>query len=357
MDEHHHHGTTTSHHVVEENHVHEDGEMNPGHEVSHPSAKKGLSEDSFIGKLLEKNMPRILQAVYVIEDVIEQLLAFGRVANILYNKLYTKYAAYDPEAIVGMATGLCLIFFGGFFVVTVALVEAFKHSGSAAMFDNFALLAQQIKSVKAAEDADDKKDDDGDGIPDVRELTKEQLAERKIRVALTAMDPNVVESALGNMWNATLAACATVKLQFARTIALGVTIGNYINRAASRYLLPLLEAFTDKTYHKWYPIVFSYVSRIIGASIAFQIQRILSTVSTAIHGGHLFIDNFGKYCEARNIMYLSEGYLDDILVWVMVAIGIYSQLFLFTYLPFIIKLLFFPAFITEWLLTTLITTV
>ena len=71
----------------------------------------------------------------------------------------------------------------------------------------------------------------------------------------------------------------------------------------------------------------------------------------------MLIDGFAEFCEARDITYLSDGYLDDILAWALVAIGIYSQIFLFTYLPFIIKLAFFPAFITEWLLTTLVTTV
>jgi len=211
--------------------------------------------------------------------------------------------------------------------------------------------------VQKANEADDKVDDDGDGIPDVQQITKDQLAQRKLRLALNAMDPFVVQSALGNLWTATLSACASVKLQFARTIALGVSIGNYLNRPVMRYFVPLVVAFTDKTYHKWYPAISSYVCRIIGASIAFQIQRILSTVSTAVRGGHMMIDGFADFCETRGLTYLSEGYLDDILAWGLVVVGIYSQLFLFTYLPFIIKLLFFPAFVTEWLLTTLVTTV
>ena len=71
----------------------------------------------------------------------------------------------------------------------------------------------------------------------------------------------------------------------------------------------------------------------------------------------MMIDGFGWFCETRGLTYLSEGYLDDILAWFLVVLGIYSQLFLFTYLPFIVKLLFFPAFLTEWILTTLVTTV
>ena len=95
----------------------------------------------------------------------------------------------------------------------------------------------------------------------------------------------------------------------------------------------------------------------IGATIAFQIQRILSTVSTAMRGGHLMIDNFTDFCETRGLMYLTDGYMDDVLAWLVVALGIYFQLFLVTSLPFIIKLVVLPLFLLEWLLTTLISTV
>jgi len=319
--------------------------------------KKGLSTQGSFAKILQKQLPMVMKLVFIIESTIEQLLAIGRVCSILYGRLYKKIEKYHPEALLQMFTGFMLIFFGGFFIVTVALLEAFKQGGAETMMQNFGILSEQIKTVREASEQDDKLDEDGDGIADVKQITKDQLAQRKLRVALGAMDPLVVQAALGNMWTATLSACAAVKLQFARTIALGVSIGNYLNRPVVRYFVPLLESFTDKTYHKWYPTVFSYICRMIGASIAFQIQRILSTVSTAVRGGHMLIDGFAEFTEVLNLQYLSEGYLDDIFAWLLVGVGIYSQLFLFTYLPFIIKLAFFPAFITEWLLTTLVTTV
>lgn len=325
--------------------------------VTHPSKKKGMSEEGAFGKFIQKQLPMLMKITFVIENIVEQVMAIVRVAMILYNKAYHRFEQYNPEAVIQMFTGFMLIFFGGFFVVTVAMIEAFKQGGSDVMFENLAVLQHQIKAVQAANEADDKVDDDGDGIPDVKQITKDQLAQRKLRVAMGAMDPFVVQSALAHLWTATISACATVKLQFARTIALGVSIGNYLNRPVMRYLVPLIEAFTDRTYHKWYPAIFSYICRMIGASIAFQIQRVLSTVSTAVRGGHMLIDGFADFCETRGLTYLSDGYLDDIAAWALVVVGIYSQLLLFTYLPFIIKLLFFPAFFTEFVLTTLVTTV
>lgn len=221
-------------------------------------------------------MPQLMKAAFILENVVEQIMALIRVANIMYGRVHKKLEAFNPEALIGMFTGFMLIFFGGFFIVTVALVEAFKQGGSETMFENIEILSKQVKAVQVANEEDDKKDEDGDGIADVLQITKEQLAQRKLRLAMNAMDPFVVQAAFANLWTATLSACATVKLQFARTIALGVSIGNYLNRPVMRYVVPLIESFTDKTYHKWYPVVASYVCRMIGASVAFQIQRILS---------------------------------------------------------------------------------
>lgn len=319
--------------------------------------KKGLSESGFVAKTVEKLLPKILGSLGKVEVVIDQLIMLYSKLHELYLVGHKKIEQYNPEAVVGMLNGFLLIFFGGFFIVTVAMIEAFNQGGAETMFENFGILRQQAHAVRLANEADDKKDDDGDGVADVKQISKEQLASRKMQLIFTSMDPFVMQAAFANMWTATLSAASTVKLVFARTIALGVSIGNNLYRPIERYIIPLLVRNTAPTYHKWYPMVFSYICRMIGASLAFQIQRILSTVSSAMKGGHMLIDNFALLCETRGITYLSEGYLDDILAWALVAVGIYAQIFLFTSLPFIIKLLFFPAFLIEWILTSLVSSV
>ena len=43
--------------------------------------------------------------------------------------------------------------------------------------------------------------------------------------------------------------------------------------------------------------------------------------------------------------------MDDIGAFALAGLGIYAQLFVFPFLPFLIKLLLFPATFTEWVLT------
>jgi len=158
-----------------------------------------------------------------------------------------------------MLTGFVLIFFGGLFIVSVAMVEAFKQGGSHILIANLKMLQEQLKNVEQASEADDKVDADGDGVADVLQISQEELASRKMLVAVKAMDPFVVQEAFGALWTSTVSAAATVKLQFARTVALGITIGDTLNRPVQRYFVPLLMAFTDPVYHKWYPSIFGYM--------------------------------------------------------------------------------------------------
>lgn len=47
----------------------------------------------------------------------------------------------------------------------------------------------------------------------------------------------------------------------------------------------------------------------------------------------------------------TEGKIDDIGAFALAGVGIYTQIFVFPFLPFLVKLLLFPATFTEWILT------
>jgi len=60
------------------------------------------------------------------------------------------------------------------------------------------------------------------------------------------------------------------------------------------------------------------------------------------------------WAESRDMHYLSDGYADDAFAFLLAGLGIYGQLFVWSKLPFIVKLLLFPATLTEWLLSMLV---
>ena len=75
----------------------------------------------------------------------------------------------------------------------------------------------ETQRVARASTQDDELDEDKNGIADVDELTPQQLAQRKLTLAMTTVsDPDKLVSSIGSLWAAYLAVLATLRLEFAR---------------------------------------------------------------------------------------------------------------------------------------------
>ena len=60
---------------------------------------------------------------------------------------------------------------------------------------------EAVVAMDAAQKADDAKDDDGDGVADVKQIPASQLIDRKIKVAATAVkDPQKLAAAVGGLY-------------------------------------------------------------------------------------------------------------------------------------------------------------
>ena len=56
-------------------------------------------------------------------------------------------------------------------------------------YRNLTEVYESIVAMDAAQKADDAKDDDGDGVADVSQLSPSEFVDRKIRVAASAVRP------------------------------------------------------------------------------------------------------------------------------------------------------------------------
>jgi hypothetical protein len=81
--------------------------------------------------------------------------------------------------------GLTLCFFGGTFPLTLAAYEAFKISGWDTSRAAISDLWEQGREYRRASIADDKKDDDGNGVADVDEMSS------AVRCNPLTHDPNL----------------------------------------------------------------------------------------------------------------------------------------------------------------------
>lgn len=128
------------------------------------------------------------------------------------------------------------------------------------------------------------------------------------------------------------------------------SLGEQIGKPYVKYAIPQIKEYTPEDFHKWLEPVGLYVWRLVGIFIAFQVQRIISTVHTAVKGARLFVEGLTELAERNGYGYLTEGYFDEALAVILAVMGIYLQLFAWGGLPLPVKLAFFPAFLVEKIL-------
>ena len=256
----------------------------------------------------------------------------------------------DLDEHCGIALGTVLTLFGGQFATTFAFVEAFQQTGYRELLENSRVIHEQFTTAKQAVIKDETVDEDGDGEADVARLNARDRVERQFQVFIRSVDPNVVHRAVSALWLSFLTASAAVKLKFAKVIALGASVGEFLEKPAQKYLLPRLKARMDEKYHRWLPTIIEYVCRTIGVSIAFRLYRVLATVSTSIRGGEMILRNINALCAKKNMQFLTNGPADEILAMGVVATGVYAQL-LGPQSSMLVRLLLFPLAISEQILT------
>eukprot|EP00494_Astrolonche_serrata_P025160 UN25421 len=175
---------------------------------------------------MSKILPFYLQAIEMLEKVFEVV----------------------PVDLLSAIYGLAICFFGGMYPTVIAATEAWNIAGGAEANRQLKLVYSEFKKVRVANKKDDDIDADGDGIADVNQISGQDLLKRKMHLVLTTIQPKLVNNAMGNLYTGWIGVLATLKLEFAKTIALGAAIGNLLHRPAEYFLIPVLFRLIDKAY-------------------------------------------------------------------------------------------------------------
>eukprot|EP00903_Cladosiphon_okamuranus_P019645 g18062.t1 len=272
----------------------------------------------------------------------------GPVVIKFYALLYKLYKIL-PVNVMGMIYGLIMCFFGGFFHVTIAAIEAFNMTGGEKIWLCVHDLKEDIKVLHYASKEDDKRDDDHDGIPDVKQISAEKLLTRKTALALRVINPDRATNAITGIWQGYMGVLVVLKFRFAKVIALAVSIGNNLRPIVAKIFGPALAFVIPREYHQWIAPMINYFCKFVAMTVAWWIQRFISTVQSAIKGGLLF---------ARSLMYfISEitplkldpdhSFFDEILGWTIAVGGAYFQISMNWNLPWAVDLLLWPAYLLE----------
>jgi hypothetical protein len=264
-----------------------------------------------------------------------------------------------PADLLYSIIGLCLCFFGGNFPLTIAAAEAIRQCGYENLKKNLGEIHEELTVIKEASKEDDKVDADGDGIPDVEQITPTELVARKLHLYLTKTeDPNRMTNALGSIGTIFTGVIATLKLRFARTVSLGVSIGEQVLPLAMKWLLPILKSFVPEEYQQWLPTVVGFICKSLAVAIAWGIQRVVSAVQSALRGGLMFSRSGMKFLASKQLikdMDPNTTYMDEAVGWGMAAIGFLFQMRNWFGLPFPFWLIMFPISMMESVLAYIVT--
>lgn len=258
------------------------------------------------------------------------------------------YLSQLPEKVIYAALGFVVCFFGGVFPATIAAVEAWRLCGGDVAMKNLMLLCEEFSKVQAANAEDETKDDDGDGIPDVKQIKPKDLIVRKVTLVAKTVEPEVVSGAVVGIYTGWIGVLAILKIQFARTVTLGERIGEQIYRVVSS-LEPKIQELVPAEYAKWVPTGMRWACKAVAIWIAWWITRVIAAFHSAIRGGLLFGHYLVEFLHDKQIINFTaeQAYLDEAIGWGLAALGL---LFQYTYhfgLPFPLNLLCWPLDLVE----------
>jgi len=260
---------------------------------------------------------------------------------------------YHPEDMAPAAAGAVMLFFGGSFVTTIAAVEAFRITGYTPTLEAVKQLHSSYVAAVEANKKDDEVDADGDGVADVKQISAEQLAVRKLALLAKTLDPAKLEEALGAIAAGLVAVVATLRARFAKTVTLGLTLSdNLADNVVVPHLRPAALGVLPPEYHKWCDAMLRYACRFVGVSLAWMAQRVISAFHAAARGAQLLVSGAAAYGERHG--YVNKGAVVpgttgyNATVAALAAAGFWWQLRAGFALPFPFNLVLLPARLLEW---------
>jgi len=276
-------------------------------------------------------------------------------------KLYDIFSVL-PQNTLSFLYGTIICFFGGTFPTLFASLEAAKHAGRQTVFRAVSDLAKEAMIIIEESKKDDDADEDGDGKKDVKQISSRELLSRKFKLVMKKMNPDKIDNALGSMYKVWLSVAAVLKIQFARTISLALSIAEFLERPMDRFVAPVLRQVTPQDYQKWVPVLLSWCVKAVAMSIAWYLQRVISATASALTGGLLMARAFYQWCLKHKFTLFGlipenheDTSADEIMSYLFAGLGLYTQFQLGFALPFPLNIILWPFQVTEYYIRWLIT--
>ena len=293
-------------------------------------------------------LPEPLRNVYHKIDPVLDWILYGFIFVFPYIHIAVNYMidlyGRMPNHSVKMIYGLLVCFMGAHFCCLVAVIEAFKLSGAGKKMKGFFLdIWNSFKKASEASKADDRVDADGDGVADVEQISDGELFIRKVKLVLREVDPLLVNKALTGLYQGVISAVCVVQFEFAKTITLGNSIGEFLYVTVDGLTRPFFE-YILADYAKWVSLVINYVCKVIGSSIAWLAQFYASLFHCAIAGALTFSRALIAFTNEHGWTNIdtNESWIDEITGWILAAVSVVLQMACGTHLIFPFNIILIP---------------
>lgn len=314
------------------------------------------SEFKYVTALADKApsslKPYLTVLISVLFNLYENIIPYIPIIYDRFIVLRKELAPHRLDLLLPGLIGLIMCFFGGSFVTLIAAAESYRLTGYESSLKCINDLKEDYIAFEKANKADDMKDDDNDGVADVNQIDTDKLIQRKTFLFLKTVNPKRLSDAFTGLNTAFFAVVATLKLQFAKAITLGHVLGSIIERPICTHFVPILELGLEDEYKKWALPLVSYAVKSIAISFAWFLQRILSSIHSAVRGGHMFSRNILEYLSIMGYVNINHNNtnLDEIVGYIVAFAGVCFQLSLGFKLPFPLNILLLPFTILEYVL-------
>ena len=272
-----------------------------------------------------------------------------------------------------IVTGLFVCLFGGSFVRLIAVAEALHVTGAyATAAAALAELREHVEVVAEAEKTDGRR-------KSMAVLRKERqynkIVSRKISVYASAIrNPAALTASLASLWSAAATVAAALRITFARTLVLGVSVAATVSPAMRRDFAPAVAATLKPMHRQWAPTIIDVCVRAVCVAIAWRLQRVFSAWHSAARGGVACAKALGRvlkrkgWVPARVALASDEEpyrgtdstgpvigglYADEVVGFVLAACGLRLQLSRSFGLPLLLRVALLPALALEGVLALL----
>lgn len=273
------------------------------------------------------------------------------------NQLWSMYKQL-PEEEISLLIGCIICFFGGVYPTLFAAITAAKHGGISVLTKSLGDLADEAIIIINESKKDDKVDADNDGVADVKQINIDAYILRKAKLVGQKMNPKKVDHALSAMYKVWLSVMAVLAVQFAKTVALSISISEFLQKPVDRFLSPVIQIVVPDEYDKWVPILLNWAAKCIAMSIAWYIQAIIYAATSAMTGSIIATRALLLILKKKGFNVpedLNNTFVDEIMGYCVAFLGFYFQFKMNFSVPFPFSVLLFPLDIAEnyirWMVT------